>query len=198
MNCLHLHSHRHGRDRYGRQRMLCTNCRSTWTVIDDGRRQDSRISEAKERRIETLLLTGASIHEIAKTVGVSRNTVVARRGPVKYKPRASRVKPGCCDWCGDLITKPREFDRRTRRLKHKFCDNNCYSAYMHERFAHRWCQRCGKERTNENGLRLTRGYCPGCYGLLRQYGFDEEAAGAHELNRLLRKEIRNVRCKVKD
>lgn len=40
------------------------------------------------------------------------------------------------------------------------------------------------------GVCFTKGYCPKCYALLRQYHFDGDLCEAHELTQTLKKEIK--------
>lgn len=189
--CKHGAERKHGRDRYGRQRFRCNVCGSTWSGND--RRNTNRLPADKEARLQAALAEGLSVRQIASRVGVSKQTV-ARRIPNLVAARTrTRVGQNGCDWCGKLIGT-REFHRRTRRTKHKFCGNECYQLFYKDRRKGDKCALCGVGRYDDPLKRqvFVGGYCTGCRGILRQYGFDEDAAAAHLLNQKLRKEVRNV------
>lgn len=153
------------------------------------------IPEEKEERISDLLKAGKSFREIAREVGVAKETVAARamRLTVEVPPRV-RVGAINCDNCGNELHGDREFFRRTRRTKHKFCSHACYCDFYRRLRAEDQCKRCGEKRGSGGNLQrmiFSRGYCQYCYGLLRQYGFDEELVAAHETLQRLRKETKH-------
>ncbi len=74
---------RRGFNRCGTQRLLCRDCSKTWTPEGKSR----TLSEEKETLIEKALGERLSQRAIARTLGVSRDTVraVLKKSP---KPRA--------------------------------------------------------------------------------------------------------------
>jgi transposase-like protein len=66
---------RRGLNRNGTQRCLCTKCRKTFTLNPKPR----RISQEKITLIENALAERVSQRGIARTLGVSRNTIIAVR-----------------------------------------------------------------------------------------------------------------------
>lgn len=149
------------------------------------------LPQEKHEQILALLAEGKSHRFVASAVGVSRQTVRRRMNPIPAKPKAKRVGDHGCDWCGEPVGD-KEFFRRTRRTSHKYCSDSCYHAALREKRDNDSCGRCGKRRKDLKNRNLFRGFCEGCYFLLRQYGFDSDAADAHQLYRILRKELSNV------
>lgn len=151
------------------------------------------LEKETDRRIRELLAMGWSIHRIERALGVSRYAIGRRRycGPVPHRERAPHIRDEfACDWCGHEIGF-REFHRRTRRTKHKFCGPDCYRAFYAWRRADQKCKRCGAPRTNSYEL-FTRGLCAKCYQKLRQFGFDGPLVEANELLKQLREEVNRV------
>jgi transposase-like protein len=66
---------RRGLNRNGTQRCLCNKCHKTFTLNPKPR----RVSEEKTKLIENALAERISQRGIARTLGVSRNTVIAVR-----------------------------------------------------------------------------------------------------------------------
>jgi transposase-like protein len=116
---------KNGCDRKGNQRYKCNNC-------GHGRQERfyramNLISSEKEAKIAELLNAGISIREIAKRVGVHKNTVLTRAASLLPQPSKSSGKFQC-DYCGGEITKPREAHRRNPRTTHKYCSFRCMNA----------------------------------------------------------------------
>lgn len=151
----------------------------------------NRISQEKDLQIRFLLAQGVSHREIGRRVGVAHQTVSLRsRQPVVDEP-VRRASFDQCDFCGKLVGH-KEFHRRTRRTKHKFCCHGCYcDFYMYLRRKDR-CTRCGICRYEMFFKNFTRGMCPRCYCVMREYGFDENAAELHDLTQELKAELRNA------
>lgn len=130
-SCPHESFRSNGRSKGGKQRYRCNLCNITWSVGDTDARH---ISTAKELKIQRLLLAGRSIREVAKEAGVCKKTVMRRAGTPAPPPQVKRgIGPRDCDWCGKRIETKREFGRRTRRVKHKFCNSICYQAFYKEK-----------------------------------------------------------------
>lgn len=150
------------------------------------------LNAQRDELIRQLLSSGKGVREVARITGHDKNTVAARTNQKLGKPK--RAKPGHnrCDNCGAKIEGEREFYRRTRRTKHKFCSHDCYGEFYKRARKHDKCQRCGVERgTDLRSMLFVKGMCGTCYNLLRLFGFNEEAAAAHEALQQLRKEIRH-------
>lgn len=151
------------------------------------------ISNRKRQAVHQLLKSGASVRAICKITGVHCMTVhrhkraMDRREVPDFTPT---VTDGGCCWCGAEITTKKEADRRTRRTTLKFCDHGCYSAYYRAKRGTDTCKRCGIQRRQLLCGMFSRGYCQRCYGLLRQFNWDEGLADVHDSIRTLKKELR--------
>lgn len=161
----------------------------------------NRLTPEKEFQLAIAICAGLTERQINKLLHVSSSTVVKRRIqmgklPIPKQP-AKKPNLNCCDYCGSEIQGEREADRKTRRTKHKFCNYECYGLYQRARRANDRCKRCQRKR-KDIGLCVvfSLGMCPGCYNLLRNFDFDEEAAALFELNQRLKKEIRNGQNKA--
>lgn len=93
----------------------------------------NRISQEKVLLIYELLTAGLSIRSVCEKVGVAKNTVLRIRARLftgHEKQRSRVIGLSNCDQCGTKISKDKEFFRRTRRTRHKFCSSDCYQAFF--------------------------------------------------------------------
>lgn len=121
---------RHGYDRNGQQRVRCKGCGKTGFANEPFRHR-GRLGHATESQIKTLLQAGLSTRQIALLLQVGCNTVFSRRAAVFPRDLHEPVGPEDkehCHYCGAGVTE-REFQRRTSKTKHQFCDSDCYQSY---------------------------------------------------------------------
>ncbi len=148
----------------------------------------------KDQLIRTLLADGLSIRKVQRITGATKTTISRRLIRPEPEPRKQpKTEMNQCDNCRAEIPQTREFHRRTRRTKHKFCTHKCFGEFYMAKRRNNDCKRCGKHRYEQFGHHFTRGYCEKCYAILREFNFDSDAASAHELTRTLIKEIQNGR-----
>lgn len=150
------------------------------------------LSQEKEKMIRSGIAAGLSQREIAKAAGASKATVARRLTRAMPTPIRGSIGSNECDHCGKVIARDREFHRRTRRTKHKFCGFECYGAFYSAKRAKVRCKRCSAQRGLHTGYFFTRGYCSRCYNIMRHFNFDEELAACHDLKHILKKEINNA------
>lgn len=91
----------------------------------------NRIDDETERQVRTLIEAGLSTRAIALLTKVHRDTICRRRAALI---RHNLHEPMCgnkrvqCHYCGKPVGE-KEFQRRTARTKHQFCDSECYQSY---------------------------------------------------------------------
>lgn len=193
--CLHAQFTKHGYARNGQQRLRCRQCRATWSVARGVPSMVHRISPEKERLLASLIDSGLTDRQIMARTGCSHITIQRRRrerGDLQLleKPKARGLNR--CDYCGNNIDGEREAYRLTRRTKHKFCNHVCYGKYQRLSRLQDRCKRCKRMRKDIGKcVVFSYGWCPACYGVLYQFGFDEEAAALFELTQRLKKEVRH-------
>ena len=73
--CQHTQTKKHGRDRYGNQRMRCLTCGKTWIVTPPRPLGSMRIDLDKAVFALRLLLEGTSIRATARLTGLDKNTL---------------------------------------------------------------------------------------------------------------------------
>lgn len=147
----------------------------------------------KRKAVVFLLQIGLSLREVSSRTGVHKMTIhkIRHKEFGGYKPASASDHASAltCDNCGVRFINPQsEWFRKKPRTKHKFCHTSCYGEFCRRRRADDSCRRCGRLRKEKLCSSFSRGYCEKCYGLLRQYGFDETLASAHELNQQLKVE----------
>lgn len=177
-----------GHDRLGRQRWKCAACHVTRV---DGAKglPNRRLPEATEQMIATMLAGGIGVREICRVTGACRHTVSSRRFRGVITPAVENAGPNECDQCGkSLIGENRDCYRNKRRQAGKFCDGECYQAFMRQKRSHDRCACCGKARGEVTSARLTKGFCANCYVRARRFNFDLELMRLDELASQLRKE----------
>lgn len=123
-----------GRNRGGNQRYHCNICHRTMSeaVCNDMRRTRPELVE----KIKAELINGKSLRQIYKETGVHKKTIAtikSRMCPPPTKKTPQKIGPTDCDNCGETITTTREFFRRTRRTRHKFCSSDCYRDFYRKR-----------------------------------------------------------------
>lgn len=118
---------KNGKCRVGRQRYRCKQCPKRFTR----ERLDIRLEPKTESAIRNLLSQGWSTRKIAKELGVSKNTVLSRRTITRqlHEPVISESEKAC-HYCGAEVTARKGCDRKTPRSKHRFCDSECYQAFV--------------------------------------------------------------------
>ena len=120
---------RHGFDRNGRQRVRCKTCGKTG--FTDGRIHMNRLEREKETQLKTLIQAGLSTRQVALLLQISKGSVTARRAtillPELHEPTGPEDKEHC-HYCGKQV-HGKEFQRKTARTKHQFCDSECYQSY---------------------------------------------------------------------
>lgn len=161
------------------------------------------LDKETDETIRRMLAAGASYREVERVTGCARQTIARRRPEKLYGERVKRRVPRAsrlpvCDYCGKPIDGEREFYRRKRRTKHKFCSHGCYGAFRSNARAGAICKRCGEVRRPRwpGGPLIdnwVRGWCARCYQLLLRFGFDESLVASYELIQLLKREARKAR-----
>lgn len=195
--CRHRNARKNGDDRHGKQRWLCRDCGHTF--IDTERvGRVYRLSTEQHEHICRLIAAGMSVREIVRMTGHG-NVTVMRRIPKPTVAKPPRILAGefKCDNCGGDISGKREFHRRKRRTKHKFCSHDCFNDFYRSLRANDQCKRCGRTR-RECGICavFSSGYCQRCYSTLLQFGFDEEQAAVYDLTQSLKREMKNVEART--
>lgn len=153
----------------GKQRWQCRTC--GYSTINPNMlpelltiRGNNRISSGKDIQIRTLLAQGEPYRVIRRLTGCGPSTISARR-QWQSPPILKRTgEMGHCDYCGKKLEGPRDFDRRKRRAKHKFCTHVCYVVFYREVRSKDRCKRCGLSRyqTRWQDKSFTRGLCAEC------------------------------------
>lgn len=154
----------------------------------------------QRKRVCMLLRFGFSLREVHERTGVSKPCVFNIANQLGTVNNSTKAKLSCasdpsakqCQNCGLYFVGVRESDRRTSRCKHTFCSIACYGDFRRRLKDGDCCKRCGKQRGKVWGRVMCRGYCGTCYGLLRQYGWNESLVQFHELARTLSKEIKHA------
>lgn len=153
----------------------------------------NRIPHAKEVEIFALAAQGVGSREISRRVGVAHQTVVARTQRRTVDAPTKKAGYHQCDFCGKPVPETREFFRRTRRSKHKFCQWDCYTAFRRWLRRNDKCRFCGCGRYENFHTSFNRGACCSCYGIWRLYGFDVALTETYFLNQQLKRELTNGR-----
>lgn len=191
--CEHTTVHKHGFTRNGGQRFKCSECGQTFVKQPDNAEHHDgrRISKDKQGQIKQLLSDGKSYREIQAIVGGCRSSIGRIKGRQNVvTSRRRNVGENDCDYCGKPISGKREFNRRTRRTKHKFCSHDCYSDFYRCIRAKDKCKLCSRRRDSFRFPFFRLGYCNGCYWLMHKYGFDSKKVELHVLTKQLKKEAR--------
>ena len=106
------------------------------------------MTNEQKARILELRGMGRGCTEIAKSLGLSRNTVKSfcRRRKVSESNRVSQESPGCCRECGKPLVQKEHVKKRM------FCSPQCRKAWwkshperLHKKAVYRFrCAGCGK------------------------------------------------------
>lgn len=135
---------------------------------------------------------GMSVRQIMRASGRDRKTISNYIDiTTSDKPKVRKSGPNLCDECGGEISTEREFNRRTRRTRHKFCCHGCFCDFYRKQRENDQCKRCGVKRKEILCCVFSRGYCQRCYAIMRTFSFNEELAATHDLTMQLKKELRN-------
>ena len=146
----------------------------------------NRTSRKVELVIIQMLSIGKSIRKIQKITSVDKTTIasISRRNEV--------ATIFGCDHCRvrRVSDDSRRF-KRTGRSKHQFCSTYCYGKFYAKLRENDTCKRCGMIRKERMCAVFIRGYCQKCYGLLREFNFNNDLADSHDLNQKLKEVVKN-------
>ena len=171
----------------------------------------------KVKRIDEMAQAGVSIRDIADQLGVSKVTVgkyvatTARPDTVSRATKLKHVRKRkihflVCAYCNkQFLDKSGEktSDLKHGRITRAFCTHRCAMNLRARERHNDKCKRCERTRKDlaawrtegsayqATGVCFTKGYCPHCYSLLRQYAANELLVKTHELTQQLRKESNN-------